>query len=131
MLVFIKSFFKKNILQIRYIISGIFFTLVAPSLFILVTKLLPPQLAIVCSEIFIHFFRFNVVTKWVFQSKVNKQSLKAYIKATIPLFICNFLLVTFLASLIGTVNTAIIIGLFSATAGFLWNKICYAKTTKR
>lgn len=127
---FIKNIIRKNLIQIRYIISGGFFTLVAPSLFLLLTKFIHPQLSIVISECFIHIFRFNVITKWVFQSKVNKQSLKAYIKATIPLFICNFLLVSFLASVIGKFNTAIIIGIFSATAGFLWNKICYKKTKK-
>lgn len=123
----IKKVIRKNATQIRYIISGIFFTLVAPSLFLLLTTIFNPKLSIVISELFIHIFRFNVITKWVFQKKVNKSSLKAYIQATIPLFLFNFTLVSLLASNIGKLELALILGLFSATAGFVWNKICYGK----
>lgn len=126
-MIFIKRFLRKNITQLRYIISGCFFTLIAPSLFLLLTKTFHPQLSIIISECFIHIFRFNVITRWVFQTSVNKKTLKAYIKATIPIFIFNFLLVSLLAPVIGELYTAIILGLFSATVGFLWNKICYGK----
>ena len=126
-MIFIKRFLRKNITQLRYIISGCFFTLIAPSLFLLLTKTFHPQLSIIISECIIHIFRFNVITRWVFQTSVNKKTLKAYIKATIPIFIFNFLLVSLLAPVIGELYTAIILGLFSATVGFLWNKICYGK----
>ena len=123
----LKKFIKNNKSQLRYIISGCFFTLIAPSLFLLLTKTFHPQLSIIISECFIHIFRFNVITRWVFKTSVNKKTLKAYIKATIPIFIFNFLLVSLLAPVIGELYTAIILGLFSATVGFLWNKICYGK----
>ena len=126
-MIFIKRFLRKNITQLRYIISGCFFTLIAPSLFLLLTKTFHPQLSIIISECIIHIFRFNVITRWVFQTSVNKKTLKAYIKATIPIFIFNFILVSLLAPVIGELYTAIILGLFSATVGFLWNKICYGK----
>ena len=126
-MIFIKRFLRKNITQLRYIISGCFFTLIAPSLFLLLTKTFHPQLSIIISECIIHIFRFNVITRWVFQTSVNKKTLKAYIKATIPIFTFNFLLVSLLAPVIGELYTALILGLFSATAGFLWNKICYGK----
>ena len=119
---------KNNKVQIRYIISGSFFTLVGPSSFILISSFMPAQLGIIVSEVLINCFRFQVITRWVFKSRVNQKTVLAYIKATLPLFICNFVLVSLLVPLFGKIIVAIIIGLFSATIGFIWNKICYGKT---
>ncbi len=116
--------------QIRYLISGSIFTVIGPSLFILISSILNPRYAILFSEIITHFLRFNIMTLWVFQTKINNSSLKAYIKATIPLFIVNFFIVNIFISFLGTISTALISGVFSATIGYLWNKYCYSRTTK-
>lgn len=126
----LREIYLKNISQIRYIASGIFFTITGPSLFILLSSFISPKIAIIFSEIFLHFIRFQIITKWVFQSRINKASMIAYTKATIPLFICNFILVNLLVSILGTIRVAILIATFSATIGFIWNKICYRKTSK-
>ena len=126
-MIVLKRIIKNNLDQIRYIISGSFFTLVGPSSFILISSFIPAQVAILFSELLINFIRFQVITRWVFKTRVNSKSVRAYIKATMPLFICNFILVSILVPLFGKIMVALIIGIFSATIGFIWNKICYAK----
>ena len=122
------SLYKSS--QIRYLISGSIFTVIGPSLFILTSSIVNPRYAILFSEIITHFLRFNMITLWVFQKKINNSSLRAYIKATIPLFIINFFIVNIFISFLGTILTALITAFFSATIGYLWNKYCYLKISK-
>ncbi len=122
------SLYKSS--QIRYLISGSIFTIIGPSLFILSSSVINPRYAILFSEIITHFLRFNIITLWVFQTKINNRSFKAYIRATIPLLIINLFIVNIFIGFLGTLRTAIITGFFSATIGYLWNKYCYRKTTK-
>ena len=123
----LKKFIKNNKSQLRYIISGSFFTLTGPSFFIFLASFIKPSIAILISEIFIHSIRYYVITRWVFLSKLNKSSAKAYIKATLPLFLFNFIVVLLVVPLLGTIPVAIFLGIFSATIGFAWNRICYFK----
>ncbi len=116
--------------QIRYLISGSIFTVIGPSLFILTSSIVNPRYAILFSEIITHFLRFHMITLWVFQTKINNSSFRAYIKATIPLLILNFIIVNIFISFLGTIRTALITAFFSATIGYLWNKYCYLKTSK-
>ena len=126
----LKNLIYKNSAQIRYISSGIFFTLVGPTFFIFLASYIPPKIAILITDLLIHSLRFNVLTRWVFRSKVNKSSVFAYLKATIPLSFCNFVLVSLLVPILGNIIVAILVGFFSATIGFIWNKICYKNTLK-
>ena len=126
----LKNLIFKNLTQIRYIISGIFFTIIGPSFFIFLASYISPKIAITISEVLINLIRYNVITRWVFRSRINRKSIYAYLKATIPLFIRNFTLVSLLVPLFGTVFVALIVATFSATIGFIWNKICYRKTNK-
>ena len=126
----IKNLINKNAIQIKYILSGIIFTIIGPSFFILIAKYISPKIAILISELIMHIIRFNIITKWVFQVRVNKNSIFAYFKATIPLVFCNFTLVSFLVPLFGNVVIGIFVAFFSATVGFIWNKICYKLNQK-
>ena len=126
----LQNLIHKNRIQIRYIFSGIFFTLVGPSFFILLTLYIPPKISILIADLLINILRFNVITKWVFNSKINKKSIYAYLKATLPLSSCNFIIVSLLMPLLGKFIVAILIAIFSATVGFAWNQLCYKKTKK-
>ena len=126
-----KNFLKKNIEQTRYIISGCFFTIFAPVLFLFISNYLPSKLSFIISDSIIQVLRFNSLTIWVFKSRINKSSLKAYLKASIPLSLINLILVSTLSPIINRINVAILIGMFSASAGFLWSKFCYRKIKKK
>ena len=121
----LRNLLHNNATQIRYIFSGIFFTLLGPSFFILLASYIQPKIAITISEILVNLLRFNIITRWVFHSRINKNSIYAYLKATIPLSFCNFTLVSFLVPVFGNVIVALLVTIFSATVGFAWNKICY------
>ena len=129
----IKKFisFINNSSRIKYIISGSFFTLVTPSFFILLSSFVSPKIAILISEIVMNFFRFNVLTIWVFESRIYKKSIFAYLKATFPIVIFNFIFVSLFVKLLGTVFVAILLAFFSVTLGFCWTKICYGKTENK
>ena len=129
----IKKFISliNNSSRIRYIISGSFFTLVTPSFFLLLSSFISPKIAILLSEIIMNFFRFNVITLWVFESRIYKKSIFAYLKATVPIVVCNFIFVSLFVKLLGTFVVSILIAFFSATLGFCWNKICYRKTENK
>ena len=126
----LQNLINNNSTQIRYICSGIFFTLLGPSLFIFLASYIYPKIAIIISEVIVNFIRFNVITIWVFRSRINKNSIYAYLKATVPLFFCNFIIVSLLVTLLGNLIVAILIAIFSGTVGFIWNKFCYEKTNQ-
>ena len=123
----LKNPIYENSAQLRYILSGIFFTIFGPSFFVLLATYIPPKIAILIADLLIHFLRFHVVTRWVFLSRINKNSIYSYLKATIPLSIFNFIIVSLLVPLFGNFIVAILLATFSATIGFVWNRICYEK----
>ena len=124
----LKNLIYKNKAQIRYIFSGIFFTIVGPSLFLLLAKYISPRIAILIADILIHTLRFNIITRWVFRSRINKKSIYSYLKATVPISIANFIMVSLLVPLFGNLIVATLVAIFSATVGFIWNKFCYRTT---
>ena len=119
----------KNNQQLRYLFSGCFFTILGPSLFLLISSSFSLKLSIIFSEFFLHTLRFFVITIWIFKSKINKKSLRSYLKSSIPLFAINYILVSFLSMFLNKIFVAIIIGLFSATLGFLWTRYSYKTST--
>ncbi len=121
----------KNNAQFRYLFSGCFFTILGPSLFLLISFSLSVHLSIIISEFCLHSLRFFVITRWIFKYKINKKSLRSYLKASIPLSALNFILVSFLSMFIEKVFVAIIIGLFSATIGFLWTRYSYKTSSDK
>ena len=123
----LKKLINKNIVRIRYILSGFFFTVLGPSFFILLATYISPKIAIVIADVCIHILRFNVITRWVFRLRINKKSIYSYFKATIPISISNFILVSLLVPLLGNFVVALLIAAFSATIGFAWNKISYER----
>ena len=125
-----KNFFKNYIQLSRYILSGCFFTIFAPSLFLILSSYMPTRFSFIISDFLIQVLRFNILTIWVFESRINRNSLKAYLKATIPTSFINFFLVSILSPFISRFYLAIIIGIFSASAGYLWSKFCYLKIQK-
>ena len=126
----LKNLIYQNKTQIRYVFSGIFFTVVGPAFFILLATYISPRIAILITDILIHTLRFNIITRWVFRSRINKNSIYAYLKGTIPISISNFILVSLLVSILGNFIVAILVAIFSATIGFIWNNICYQKNTR-
>ncbi len=123
----LKNLITRNIVRIRYILSGFFFTVLGPSFFILLANYISPKIAILITEVCIHILRFNLITRWVFRLRINKKSIYSYFKATIPISISNFILVSLLVPLFGNFVVALIIATFSVTIGFAWNKISYQK----
>tara|TARA_B100001248_G_C27085066_1_gene320094 strand:+ start:75 stop:470 length:396 start_codon:yes stop_codon:yes gene_type:complete len=126
----IKNLIYKNKTQIRYIFSGISFTIAGPGLFVLLALYIPPMIAIIIADTLIHTLRFSIITRWVFRSRINKNSIYAYLKATIPISISNFILVSLLVPLFGSFIVALLVVIFSSTIGFIWNKFCYQKTNR-
>ena len=116
--------------QIRYLISGSIFTIIGPSFFILISSIINPRYAILISEIITHFLRFNIITLWVFQTKINNSSLKSLYQSYNSPFYNKFFYCKYIYKLLGTILTALITAFFSATIGYLWNKYCYRKTSK-
>ena len=130
MLTFKLKYFLQNSQHFRYLVSGTFFTLLAPLIFLVISTYFPLKISFLISDSLIHLFRFNVITLWVFNSNLSVKSLKAYIKATVPISLINFLFVVLLTGFFNRFLIALIIGVFSALFGFLWNKFCYRKINK-
>lgn len=129
----IKKFicFINNSSRIRYIISGSFSTIFTPAFFLFLSSFISPKIAILISEIIINFFRFIIITLWVFESRIDNKSIFAYLKATVPIVIFNFIFVSLFEKFLGTFILSILLAFFSVTVGFCWNKICYRKTEKK
>ena len=125
----LKNLLNKNH-HFRYLVSGTCFTFLAPSIFLCISTYLPPKISFLISDSLIQLIRFNVITIWVFNSNLSRKSLKAYINATVPISLINFLIVSLLSNNSNRFFIAVIIGLFSASFGFLWNKFCYRKIYK-
>ena len=104
----LKNLIYKNKTHIRYVFSGIFFTILGPAFFILLATYISPRIAILIADILIHTLRFNIITRWVFRSRINKNSINVYLKATIPISIFNFILVILLVPLFGNLLVAIL-----------------------
>lgn len=129
-LIFKLKYFSNKNHHFRYVVSGTCFTFLSPSIFLCISTYLPPEISFLISDFLIQLVRFNVITIWVFNSNLSRKSLKAYIKSTVPISLLNFLFVSLLSNNLNRFFIAVIIGLFSASFGFLWNKFCYRKIYK-
>ena len=126
----VKNFLRKNNDFIRYVIVGMFLTILGPSIFLFSCNFFPPNVSIFFSEFLAHSLRFYLITGWVFKSIINRKSLIAYLKGTTPIISLNIILVNYLTNILDELQIAIIISFFSATIGFIWNKFCFANAKK-
>jgi hypothetical protein len=107
----------------RFLLTGAVFTLSGPSLFYLLAKSLPPVLASAIVEVSMHSIRCLVYNRFVFSS--GGTGVRTYLTAAVPLSLFNLALVFFAQKYLPLWQLALLIGLQSATLGYLWSKLCY------
>lgn len=104
-----------NVLS-RYVLWGIFFTLLGPCLFILLFPI-GPIAAAYTTEMAIHSLRYNIYKNYVFTKKdAYKVTITRYIRACIPISTANICL-TGLMSLITNDRIAISVTVTGASVG--------------
>jgi hypothetical protein len=116
--------FKFSTCYLRFLLTGVFFTIFGPFLFLLISVSLAPVLTSVLVECLVHCFRYFVYSRYVFVGH-RSDGVRTYISAALPVALLNIGFVAAFVGTVGRLNMAIVLGLFGASAGYFWTKICY------
>lgn len=114
---------------LKYIISGGFFTIFGPIIFIYIANYLEYTVSMFISQTFVHLIRFNIYKYLVFKPKSS--SLFSYIFSILPLFILNIIIANRLAFKFKPYEIGIIVAFISATLGYLWTSFCYRNISSK
>ncbi|MEY4353978.1 MAG: hypothetical protein RLZZ609_2219 [Cyanobacteriota bacterium] len=118
-----RSFSALSPQYLRFLLTGVVFTISGPSLFYFVALSLPPLLASFIVEVVMHSIRCLVYNRFVFSS--GGSGVRTYLTAAVPISLFNLGLVFFLQKTLQLWQLALLIGLLSATLGYMWSKLCY------
>ena len=116
--------FKFSPCYLRFLFAGVFFTILGPFLFLLISVSLAPVFASLLVECLVHCFRYFIYSRYVFFSD-RSDGVRTYISAALPVALLNIGLVAAFVGTVGRLNMAIVLGLVGASAGYFWTKICY------
>jgi hypothetical protein len=108
---------------LRFLLTGVVFTLTGPTLFYLVAQILTPLLASLLVEISMHSMRCLVYNRFVFSSKGT--GIRTYLTAAVPLSLFNLAIVFLFENSLPLWQLALSIGFLSATLGYAWSRLCY------
>jgi hypothetical protein len=115
----------------RYILSGVFFFLLGPSLFWLLYPI-GVNLAFIGAELFTHTLRFVIFRKFVFpQTAGFDVTPSRYFISNIPNSLICFASVNFLASHIERLPLTILSAAFSLIVGFILSRLIYYERHRR
>ena len=108
---------------VRFLLTGAAFTLAGPGLFYVMALNMAPMLASFLTEISMHSVRCIIYNRFVFSSAGT--GIRTYLTAAVPLSLFNLALVFFFQKNLPLWQLALLIGLQSATLGYLWSRWCY------
>lgn len=112
---------------LRFALSGVFFTILGPSLFWLAYPL-GPLFAVALSEFAAHSLRFITFRRFVFPAKKGyRVSLKRYVLSALPISLLAFVAVIVLHDRLDRTMITLSISTMALVVGFMLSRYVYKK----